>query len=167
MSITRCFLYFLVRLLYIWGRLLPQAQRLFSAHCQSCTETSLISDPRLFFAFAFDFNWEWMPFDSAHPVASFLLIVVFVVTSLWFSILHCHRVQLSSLNHRHITKLSWVVVSFVSRPATLQESDLIPWVIFLSCCLLLMWFLGDPNENVWEVVSDVADSFRFNSCLLG
>lgn len=101
-SIIRCFLYFLVRLLYIWGRLLPQAQCLFSAHCQSYTETSLISDPQhiLLFAFAFDFNWEWMPFDSAHPVALLLLIVVFVVTSLWFSIPHCHRVQLS-LKHIH------------------------------------------------------------------
>lgn len=51
--------------------------------------------------------------------------------------------------------------------STHQQSDFVPKVHFLCCYLLLMWFLGDPNENVQEVVCDVADSFKSGSCLLG
>lgn len=57
--------------------------------------------------------------------------------------------------------------SLISGP--LHTSSLIWFLgyIFLSWYLLLMWFLGDPNENVQEVVCDVADSFKPNSCFLG
>lgn len=81
-------------------------------------------------------------------------------------LLNCCGVQLSSLDHIHVIELSWVAVSFVLGPAILQESGFIPWVNFLSCCLLMMAFLGDPDENVQEVMCDVVDRSKSNSCLL-
>lgn len=60
-----------------------------------------------------------------------------------------------------------MAASFVSGPAILQESGFIPWVNFLSCCLLTMVFLGDPDENVQEVMCDVVDSSKSNSRSLG
>lgn len=60
-----------------------------------------------------------------------------------------------------------MAASFVLGPAIVQESGFIPWVNFLSCCLLMMTFLGDSDENVQEVMCDVVDRSKPNSCLLG
>lgn len=84
----------------------------------------------------------------------FLLTVPSVAVSLWLSVPLLQGSATVSRSHaRNAAQLSGCI--FVPGLAALQGSVLIPWVNFLSSCSLLMWFLGDPNENVQEVVCDL------------
>lgn len=167
----------------VYNKMLPIFFGETSLHLRETASTSPMSLLCSLSKLHWDISDFWSP---AYPVICFCFWFQLGMDAFWFSssrgpassnccvcghiplVFHPTLPQGSAFSQTHTqTKLSWVAVSFVSRPATLQESDLIPWVIFLSCCLLLMWFLGDPNENVWEVVSDVADIFRSCGCLLG
>lgn len=157
----KCLLYFLVRFFYIWVRVQPQVHSLF---------------------------WllPTLPFDPQHSLFLLLLLIPIGNRCLLLQLIavalsncpicgHISSVFLSiAVEFSHhllityiLTQLSRVAMSFVLGPAILQESGFICWVNFLSCCLLMMSFLGDPNKNVQEVMCDAVDRSKSNSCLLG